>query len=130
MQNEINEKCYLVIYDDQKLQDAELNYSVYEKKLLIIKHALWTWQYYIENDHTTTIIMNHEGLQYLKNTLHSFKWLAQWIDEFQQYDLNIQYWPKAQAVVSDSISYWLNFIKKNSANKVFLNALWRLDNVK
>ncbi len=42
MQNEMNKKCHSVIYDDWKLQDAELNYSVYEKKLLIIKYALWT----------------------------------------------------------------------------------------
>ncbi len=42
VKNEMNKKLYLVIYDDQKLQDAELNYSVYKKKLLIIKHALWT----------------------------------------------------------------------------------------
>jgi len=130
MQNEMDEKCHSVIYDDQKLQGAELNYSVYEKKLLTIKHALWTWQYYIENDHTMTIVMNHEGLQYLKNTLHPFKQLAQWIDKFQQYDLNIQYWPEAQAVVSDSISHWLNFIKKDSVNRVFLGALWRLNDVK
>ncbi len=36
----MNEKLYLIIYDDQKLQDVKLNYSVYKKKLLIIKHAL------------------------------------------------------------------------------------------
>ncbi len=40
IKNEIDKKLHLVIYDDQKLQDAEFNYSVYEKKLLIIKHAL------------------------------------------------------------------------------------------
>ena len=40
VKNEMNEKLHLVIYNDQKLQDAELNYSVYKKKLLIIKHAL------------------------------------------------------------------------------------------
>ncbi len=130
MQNETDEKHHSVIYDDQKLQDAELNYSVYEKKLLIIKHALWTWQYYIENDHTMTIIMNHEDLQYLKNTSHPSKQLAQWIDEFQQYNLDIQYWPEAQAVVSDLINCQSDFIEKDSANKVFLDALWRLDNVK
>jgi len=62
IQNEMNKKCYLIIYDDWKLQDAELNYSVYKKKLLIIKYALWTWQYYIENDHTITIVMNHKDL--------------------------------------------------------------------
>ena len=82
VKNKMNEKLYSVIYDDQKLQSAELNYSVYKKKLLIIKHALWTWQYYIENNYTTTIIINYEDLQYLKNTLHSFKWLAQWINKF------------------------------------------------
>jgi len=73
VKNEMNEKLYLVIYDDQKLQDAELNYSVYKKKLLIIKHALWTWQYYIKNNYIMTIIMNHEDLQYLKNTSYSSK---------------------------------------------------------
>jgi len=40
MQNETDEKLHSVIYDSQKLQDAELNYSVYKKKLLIIKHSL------------------------------------------------------------------------------------------
>ncbi len=40
VKNEMNEKLYLVIYNDQKLQDTEFNYSVYKKKLLIIKHAL------------------------------------------------------------------------------------------
>jgi len=76
VKNKMNEKLYSVIYDDQKLQSAELNYSVCKKKLLIIKHALWTWQYYIKNDYTMTIIMNHKDLQYLKNTLYLFKWLA------------------------------------------------------
>ncbi len=40
MQNETDKKCYSVIYNDWKLQNAEFNYSVYKKKLLIIKHAL------------------------------------------------------------------------------------------
>ncbi len=105
VKNEMNKKLHSVIYDDQKLQSAELNYSVCEKKLLIIKHALWTWQYYIKNNHTMIIIMNHEDLQYLKNTLHSFKQLAQWINKFQQYNLDIQYWSEAQTIISDLISY-------------------------
>ncbi len=49
--------------------------------------------------------MNYEDLQYLKNTLHSSKQLTQWIDEFQQYDLDIQYWSEVQTVVLDLISY-------------------------
>ena len=97
---------------------------------MIIKYAHRTWQYYIKNDNTTTIIMNYEDLQYLKNTPYLFKWLAQWINKFQQYNLDIQYWSEAQAIILDSISHQLNFIKKDSANKVFLDVLWRLDDVK
>jgi len=74
--------------------------------------------------------MNYKDLQYLKNTLHLFKQLAQWINKFQQYNFNIQYWSEAQAVVLDLISYQSDFIKKNLANKAFLNVLQELDNVK
>jgi len=91
MQNGTDGKLHPVAYDDRKLQGAELNYPVHEKELLAIKHALRTWQYYIKNGHTTTIVTDHEGLQYLKNTPHLSKRLARWIDEFQQYDLDIQY---------------------------------------
>ncbi len=40
VKNKMNEKLHSVIYDDWKLQDAELNYSVYKKKLLTIKYTL------------------------------------------------------------------------------------------
>ncbi len=51
------------------------------------------------------IIINYEDLQYLKNTSYSFKQLTQWINKFQQYNLNIQYWSEAQTVVLDLINY-------------------------
>lgn len=44
---------------------AELNYLVHEKELLAVKEALRTWERYIDDGKTTTVIIIHEGLQYL-----------------------------------------------------------------
>jgi RNase H-like domain found in reverse transcriptase len=52
-------------YDGRKLTKAELNYPVHEKELLAIKEALRTWNEYISNSTTTTIVTDHESLQYL-----------------------------------------------------------------
>ena len=40
IQLNFNKKLYFIIYDNCKLIKVELNYSVHEKKLLIIKHML------------------------------------------------------------------------------------------
>ena len=40
MQFNFDEKLHFIVYDDCKLTKAKLNYSVHEKKLLIIKHVL------------------------------------------------------------------------------------------
>ena len=40
MQLDFNKKLHFITYDNYKLIEAKLNYSVHEKKLLIIKHIL------------------------------------------------------------------------------------------
>ena len=40
MQLNFNEKLHFIAYDDCKLTEAELNYSMHKKKLLVIKHTL------------------------------------------------------------------------------------------
>ena len=50
MQLNLNEKLHSIAYDSHKLTEAELNYFVHEKKLLIIKHTLQMWNHYIDNE--------------------------------------------------------------------------------
>ncbi|KAG0152675.1 hypothetical protein PDIDSM_2480 [Penicillium digitatum] len=76
-------KMHPVAFDGRKLRGAELNYPVHEKELLAIKEALRTWDRYLENGTKTTIITDHEGLQYLATIRAYSKRLARWIDEFQ-----------------------------------------------
>jgi hypothetical protein len=40
LQLEADEKYHSIAFDGRKLIEAELNYSVHEKELLAIKHAL------------------------------------------------------------------------------------------
>ena len=105
-----------IAFDGRKLKGAELNYPTQEKELLAIKHALCLWEWYIENSTTTTVVTDHESLQYLQTTTAYSKWLAWWVEEFQTYDLEIHYHKGTDAVVPDAISHQLDFIQHQPAN--------------
>ena len=63
MQTGDDEAMHPVAFDGRELRGAELNYPTHEKELLAIKEALVKWKYYIENNHVTMILMNHESLR-------------------------------------------------------------------
>ena len=105
-----------IAFDGRKLKGAELNYPTQEKELLAIKHALRLWERYIENGTTTTVVTDHESLQYLQTTTAYSKRLAQWVEEFQTYDLEIRYRKGTDAVVPDAISRRPDFIQHQPAN--------------
>lgn len=109
-------KIHPVAFDGRKLKGAELNYPVHEKELLAIKEALRTWDRYLENGTRTTVITDHEGLQYLTTTRAYSKRLARWIDEFQAYDLELRYRRGEEAVVPDAISRRPDFLGEGPAN--------------
>ena len=105
-----------IAYDGRKLRGAELNYPTHEKELLAIKEALRTWDRYIENGTQTTVVTDHEHLQYLQTTLKYSKRLARWVDEFQSYSLRIRYRRGSDAVVPDTISRRPDFVEATKAN--------------
>jgi hypothetical protein len=95
---------HTIVFDRQKLQGAKLNYPTQEKELLAVKEALHTWDQYIKNGTTTTVITNHKSLQYLNTTKKYSKQLARWVAEFQLYDLKIHYQQGKDAIIPDTIS--------------------------
>jgi len=97
-------RLHPVAYDGRKLSPAEINYPVHEQELLAIKYALQLWRIYIDNGHTTVIYTDHESLKYLKTMRNPSKRLARWVEEFGEYDIDIQYRKGTQAVVPDAIS--------------------------
>jgi transposase InsO family protein len=113
-----------VAFDGRKLTGAELNYPVHEKELLAIKEALRKWDQYIENGMTTTIVTDHASLQYLQTTVVYSKRLARWVEEFQEYDLKIQYRKGSDAVVPDALSRRPDFIGDGPANVSKSRPVW------
>ena len=110
-----------VAFDGRKLRGAELRYPTHEKELLAIKEAVVKWKHYIENNHTTTILTDHESLKYMNSVSKPSKRLARWIDEFQGYDLDIRYRRGRDAVVPDALSRrpdYFNYIANEKDNYI------------
>ena len=74
----------------------------------MIKHGLRAWHCYIDNRHVTKVRTDHAGLQYMKTTRKPSKQLARWIEEFEEYSLEISYKPGQEMVVADSLSRCVN----------------------
>ena len=104
MQTGDDEAMHPVAFDGRKLRGAELNYPTHEKELLAIKEALVKWKHYIENNHVTMILTDHESLRYMNSIIKPSKRLARWIDEFQGFDLDIRYRRGREAIVPDALS--------------------------
>ena len=130
LQKDSDEKLYLVVYNKWKLITAKLNYLIHEKELLIIKQTLHQWNYYINNEHITMILTDHESLKYLKTTKTPLKHLAHWVSEFVKYDLNIKYHKDSETVVLNMLSCRPDFISKMPVNwvkKMWSVFLWHLN---
>jgi len=108
--------CHPIAFDGRKLQGAELNYPVHEKELLAIKVSLKKWDYLVNNGMTTTVLTDHQSLQYMNTMTEHSKRLARWVDEFQAYNLDIKYRPGKDAIVPDAISRRPDFIGTGKAN--------------
>jgi len=95
----------------------------------MIKHTLRIWDCYIDNEIQTTVITDHESLQYLQITWISLKRLTCWVMKFQKYNLLIRYRKETEAIVSDIISRYSDFMKKKSVNVVQITmslvTLWK-----
>jgi len=107
-------KLHPIAFDGRKLDGAKLRYPTHGKELQAIKEALVRWHQYIDNRLPITIINDNDSLKYMNTMKSPSKRLARWMDEFQQYNLLIKYWPGKQAVVPDAISrrpYYLNSIR-------------------
>jgi hypothetical protein len=117
-------RLHPIAFDGRKLTGAELNYPVHEKELLAIKEALRLWDRYIENGTQTTIVTDHASLQYLQTTVTYSKRLARWVDEFQEYDLKIQYRKGSDAIVPDALSRRPDLVENGPANVSKSRPIW------
>ena len=62
-------KFYLVAFHSCLFKATELNYNMYNKELLIMFKAFYTWYYYLEElEWLIDIIVDHKNLEYFSTT--------------------------------------------------------------
>ena len=71
---------------------------------MAVREAIRKWNKYIQNGTRTVVRTDHEGLKYMQTVKHFSQKLARWIDEFNSYDLDIQYKPGKQMIIPDTLS--------------------------
>ena len=99
-----DKRLHPVAYESKKLNETQSRYPTHEKELLAIKEALVTWHRYLDNGHAITVVTDHEFLKYMNTIKKPSARLARWIDEFQEYKLDIRYRPGSRATVPDALS--------------------------
>ena len=64
-QKENNSKIQIVAFYSRKITEPELNYNIYDKKLLTIVEALREWRVYLEGTkYSIQIYIDHKNLLY------------------------------------------------------------------
>jgi hypothetical protein len=94
-----------VAYMSQKMNSAERNYPTHEQELLAVVRALQDWRYYLlGSPHTTTIYTDHDSLKYLYTQPHLSKRQLRWLEQLQDYKLDITHQSGTKNVVADALS--------------------------
>ena len=82
-----------VAFASQKLNDAEMQYSAYERELLGIVWALAQWKHYCQGPHSVIIQTDHAPLRHLPNQASVNARIWKWINVMQGYNLEIRHIP-------------------------------------
>jgi len=95
--NQSNDKrhLYLIAFHSRKLTNAELNYKIHNKKLLVIVDSFKQWRVYLkEFRHQIQIYTNHKNLLYFMITKVLNRRQIKWLKKLSSYNFQIQYWKK------------------------------------
>ena len=94
-----------VAFESRKLNKHELNYSIGEKELLAVKHALTVWRHYLLHKRFKVVTDHRPNvtLQTLRSLEDASGRKARWAEFLQQYDKDWEYRP-GRMNVADPLS--------------------------
>lgn len=93
----------VIAYVSRTLQSSELRYTVTEKELLAVVHALRQWRVFILG-RPLIILIDHKSLSFLQSCRLLNTRLTRWILYLQEYDFEIRYCRGSENVVADALS--------------------------
>src|SRR5438552_14276573 len=92
-----------VAYESKKLNIHQLNYSVHDKEMCAIMHALDRWRPFLLGRHFK-VYTDHRSLVYFKTQPNLSQRQLRWMERAADYDCEILYKPGKENVVADALS--------------------------
>src|SRR5271165_6278440 len=92
-----------VAYESKKLNSHQLNYSVHDKEMCAIMHALERWRPFLLGRHFK-VYTDHRSLVHFKTQSNLNQRQLRWQEKAADYDMEILYKPGKENVVADALS--------------------------
>jgi len=94
-----------VAYRSKTMSDAECNYDIHDKELLVIVQAFHEWKRYTRgNPNPIVVLTDHKNLVTLMTTKKLNERQARWMQELNQYNLKIEYLPGKEERKPDALT--------------------------
>ena len=90
-------------FESKKLDPAQRNYSVYERELYAIVHALKKWRHYLYGA-KLLIVFDHESIKWLNDQPDLKGRKARWAELLQEFDHELRYRKGRYNIVADALS--------------------------
>jgi hypothetical protein len=99
------QQLHLVAYYSQFLQEPELNYSVYDKKLLPIVESAKLWRhYFLSSSHSVLFESDHNNLTYYLSLRKLSQRHHRWYHQLSKFDITIRHVPGKENRMADVLS--------------------------
>ena len=92
-----------IAFESRKLKDYKRHYSIYDKEMLAILHALTKFIQYLVGS-KFKIKTNHSNLKYFLEQKELIERQQKWVSKVQAYDFEIEYVKSKNNVVDDALS--------------------------
>ena len=92
-----------VAFESKKLNPHQLNYTVHDKEMCAIMHALTLWRPFLLGRHFK-VYTDHRSLTHLKTQPNLNQRQIRWMEQAADYDCEILYKPGKENVVADALS--------------------------
>jgi hypothetical protein len=107
-----------VAFLSRSLNDAERNYEIYDKEMLVIMHGFYKWAHYLKgNDEITEVLTDHQNLTFFRKPQNLNQRQACWIMDLQEYNFTIKHWPGKANTKADLLSRRAGFPKGANDNE-------------
>ena len=123
-----DEKWRLVAYISKLLNEAERNYEIHDKEMLVIIWCLEAWRYFLEGAKDQfEIWTDHKNLKYFMKAQNLNQRQARWSLYLSRFDFMLKHVAGKSMGRADSLSRrvdWAEGVERDNKNQVMLKEEW------